>query len=186
MGGCDIMATFGMKRKMAVIAVLVLLGVRVVEIQNMADLVMYAASWITILHVCAGAFIFVRLGAASFLHYPLEVVGLICLFAMAWFFTNPAWWCFLLAILMAVALVKYVLLYHADARSAVRIYAREKILSESPAIPIMTVLAVLFHRADPDSPSTLYMSLFVLLITTAFAFWLVVVRDIYRNLLRRI
>jgi len=171
---------------MAVIILFGLLSVRITASQSTADSIMYAASWITILHVCVGAFLFVRLGATSLIHRLLEFIGLLCMFTLAWWFTVPAWWCLSLALLMAVAIVKYVLLYKSDKRPAVRCYAREKILSESPAIPIMTVLAIFFHRADPVSQSNLYMSLFVLMITAAFAFWMVVVRDIYRRLLNEL
>jgi len=180
------MSTAGAIRTVTVVSVLSVLGARVFAIQGPVDWIMYGASWVTILHLCVGAFLFVRLGADSSAHRALEFTGLLCVVVLAWWFTEPVWWCTALAILMVVAIVKYILLYRIDNRPVVRTYAREKIMAESPAILVMTGIAICFHRSPIDGSLALYLSLFVLAGTAVFTIWLVVVRKIYHKLLDKI
>ena len=183
MRGRELIAIVGNTRAIIAAIVLIVLGIRITANQSPVDWIMYAATWVTILHLCMGAFLFVRLGAKSTIHQSLECVGLLCTVIMVWCFTKPMWWCVALAVLMAVAIARYALIYLDDKRPAVLSYALEKLWSETPAIPVMVILAIYFYRISGGGHSVLYLGIIVLASTTLFAFWMVIVRRIYGRLL---
>ena len=182
MFGREIAATAGTVRLVVVVGMLVALGARFASIGSPVDAMLYGASWITILHLCVGGFVFIRLGAISSAQRRLEVCGVCCVAAMVGAFTRPALWCVALAAMMTVAVVRYVLLFRADARPEVRAYALAKLRGESPAIPFMAVMALLFSSAPADGLAALCLASIILLATTGLAVWMVA-RRIYPRLL---
>lgn len=172
----------GPVRLVVAACLIVALGARAAALGTFVDAIMYVASWVTILHLGVGAFLFVRVAASSPAHRFLEACDVCCAVAMVWAFTRPALWCIALSMLMAGAGVRYYLIYKADSRPAVRAYAFAKLQGELPSIPIMALMALLFRNVPSDGMEALCLATIALLGTTGFAIWMAV-RRIYPRLL---
>lgn len=157
---------------------LVLLVVLHGRIADFGSAAIYAASWITFLHVCLGEFILVRyLDARSTVQNALDLLAAVFLAAGIVCFMSPALWCAFFGAVFAMAVTKYLLVGRDTDRAEVRRYVREKVFLETPAVVGLAALAVVIDRLPPRSAATYLLQLAILIATTAFAVWMVAVRQ---------
>jgi hypothetical protein len=152
------------------------------RIDGFGPAVMYAASWIVFLHVLIGEYVFIRyLHAVSKVHQLLDAFAGLLLLCGILSFRQSALWCAFLAGAFALAITKYLLIEQHIQIPTLRRYTREKILWESPAVCLFSVLAVLIDRLREGGASVQLIELTILVAAALFAFWMIGIRHIYRR-----
>lgn len=177
-----ILNTAGIGRFSIVVGILLTLGLRRGAIIDRTDLLLYAASWVTLLHLSVGAYLFIYLRADSMIHRVLEVGGFLGVAALVATFRAPVTWCTALALIMLVAVIRYALIYRTESRAVVKRYARMKMVIESPSILFMSLFAVLFRYAPVNGRMEEILAGTILLSTTLFACGMIAGR-VYSRLL---
>lgn len=158
------------------------LGLQAGRINGFGPAVIYAASWIILLHVLIGEYVFIRyLHAVSRPQQILDAFAGLLLLGGLFSFHRAALWCAFLAGAFALAIVKYILVEQHIQNLPLRHYAREKILWESPAVCLFSVLAVLMDRLPAESTVVRLIEIGILAASALFAVWMIGVRHIYRR-----
>ena len=161
-------------------AVLILLAP---TIQTVSHALLYAATWITFLHIALGVDAMVRcLHAYAKVQQALDVVAGALLGGFLVSFTTPALWCGFLAGVIGVAVLKYGLLYRSLHDRVLRRYTREKMLLEGPGVPLLALVAAILAPGELPAVVTLGIAVFLLAGTTAFAVWMIGIKKRYRQL----
>ena len=144
---------------------------------------LYVASWITFLHLCIGVFIFVRhLHAYQKAQQVLDLLAAAFLIGGLLSFTRPALWCSFFAALVALAVLKYTLLYPAQTDPVLKKYVRDKIMLEGPAAILLALAAAILAFGDLPAWLRLGIQAVILAGTTTFAVWMIFIRRCYRQL----
>lgn len=145
----------------------------------------YAASWIILLHVMVGEYILVRhLHANSKNQRALDTLAFILFLGGILAFTSAPLWCAFMAGVFALAIVKYVLVEQQTPQPALRQYAREKIRWEAPSVLLFAALAVFMDLRAPREGKLPVAEVAILAASILFAVWMVAVRHIYRRVIR--
>ena len=169
-------------RMLAAIACIMILLGRAPHIETLGHTLLYAASWITFLHICFGVYVFVRyLHAYSHAQQVLDTIAAGLLGACLFFFTRPTLWSAALAAFTGVAVIKYVLLYTKTSEPSLRHYIRDKLLLETPAAILVGLTASIFAFGDLPSWLTLGLQAALFAGTTAFAIWMIFIRHAYQK-----
>ena len=156
------------------------------RIETFGDAAMYAASWVTFLHVCVGEFVLVRyLHARAGIQIGIDALAFVFLAAGCASFTSTALWCALFGAVLALAVIKYMLVEGSVDVTELRQYAREKVRWESPAVIGLTVIAVAVDRLPPRSAAERILEIGILCATTGFAVWMIGFRHAYRRVKQR-
>lgn len=146
---------------------------------------LYAATWVTYLHVCIGEYVLVRyLHARSPIQNALDLLAGVFLVAGTLSFTSPALWCAFFGGLFALAVTKYLLVARETSDPDVKRYAREKVRWETPAVVGLAVLAVVLDSLSTKSTAAPLLQIVILVATTAFAIWMIGIRHAYRHVAR--
>lgn len=166
-------------------AAVVLAAVLVLQfgrIHRFGTALIYAASWVILLHVFIGEYVFIRyLHAISRTQQLLDAFAGLLLLGGILSFHRSALWCAFLAGAFALAITKYFLVEQHIETPALKRYAREKIIWETPAVCLFSVLAVLIDRLPAGSAFVQFIELTILAATAFFAVWMIGVRHIYRR-----
>lgn len=166
-------------------AALLLTGVLVLQwgrVDQMGAAVMYTASWVVLLHVLIGEYVFVRhLHAVSRNQQVLDGFAGLLLLGSLLSFTQPALWCAFLAGAFGLAIAKYLLIERHLDIPALRRYVREKLWLESPSVCLLSGLAVLMNELPTDSLFLRILELLILIAATLFAVWMIGIRHLYRT-----
>jgi len=166
----------------ASILILAVLALQFSRIDSFGSALIYAASWIIILHVFIGEYVFVRyLHALSRIQNLLDAFAGLLMLAGFLSFHKSALWCAFLAGAFALAIIKYFLVEQHIELPALKRYAREKILWESPAVCLFSVLAVVIDRLPEGSATVRIIELAILSAAALFAVWMIGIRHIYRR-----
>lgn len=156
------------------------------RVDGFGPAVIYTASWIILLHVFIGEYVFIRyLHAVSRNQQLLDLFAGLLLMCGILSFDQSALWCAFLAGAFALAITKYLLIEQHLTHSGLKRYTREKIWWESPAVCLFSVLAVLIDRAGAQKMMVQLVELVILIASALFAFWMIGVRHIYRKVARR-
>ncbi len=169
-------------RILAAVTCVIILIARAPRIEQLGHTLLYAASWITFLHICFGVYVFVRyLHAYSRAQSVLDAIAAGLLATCLFFFPYPIIWSTCLAAFTLVAVIKYALLYNNTKAPTLRQYIRSKILFETPAAILVGLTASIF--AFGDLPHWLKLGLQAALLagTTAFAIWMIFIRRAYQK-----
>ena len=169
-------------RILAGAACVILLMARAPHIEETGHTLLYAASWVTFIHISFGVYVFVRyLRAYSHAQQVLDAIAAGLLAACLFFFTHPALWSACLTAFTAIAIIKYALLYHGTKTKALRRYIRSKILLETPAGILVGLTAGIFAFGDLPNWLKLGLQAALLVGTTAFAAWMIFIRRAYQH-----
>lgn len=168
------------------VLVAVILGVALIlqagRIDGTGTAAIYAASWIVFLHVLIGEYVFIHyLHAVSRVQQLLDAFAAVLLLGGIFSFQQSALWCAFLAGAFALAITKYLLVEQHIENLALKRYAREKILWESPAVCLFSVLALLIDRLPAGGVFVQMIELVILGAVALFAFWMIGVRHLYRH-----
>ncbi|MFU8780828.1 MAG: hypothetical protein ACNA71_07355 [Kiritimatiellia bacterium] len=145
---------------------------------------LYLASWVTFLHLSIGVFIFVRhLHAYQKAQQVLDLIAAACLIGGLLSFARPTLWCSFFAALVAVAVLKYTLLYPTQTNPVLKKYVRAKILLEGPAAILLALAAAIFAFGDLPVWVRLGIQAVILAGTTTFAVWMIFIRRSYHPFL---
>ena len=156
------------------------------RISGFGSAAIYAASWITFLHICIGEYVLVRyLDARSTVQDALDLLAAVFLVAGILSFTSPALWCAFFGGVFALAVTKYLLVARKTGDADVRRYAREKVVWETPAVVALAVLAVVIDKLPPRGTAAYLLQLIILCGTAGFAVWMIGIRHAYRRVVRR-
>lgn len=157
------------------------------RIDTLSSAAIYAATWVTFLHICIGEYVFVRyLHANSPIQNAIDLMATIFLLAGILAFASPALWCALFGGLFALAVTKYLILARDTEDPIVKKYAREKVLWESPSVLGMTILAIVLDQLPPHSTAARLLQIGILAITILFAIWMIIIRNAYRHVKQHI
>ena len=169
-------------RCLGAVACMAILLVRATRIATLGHALLYAASWVTFLHICCGVYVFVRhLRAYSHAQQMLDAVAAGLLAANVFFFTRPAIWSACLAAFTVVAITKYALLYPRAQDTSHRRYIRSKILLETPGAILLGLTAGILFLGDLPVWLALGLQAALLATTTTFAIWMIFIRRAYRK-----
>lgn len=158
------------------------LGFQAGRIQRFGDAAVYAATWIILLHVYIGEYVFIRyLHAISRNQQILDLFAALLLLGGVLSFSQSALWCAFLAGAFALAITKYLLIEQRLTRPELKQYVREKILWESPAVCLFSVLAVLISRLQGENPVIQLVETGLLTAAALFAVWMIGIRHVYRK-----
>ena len=169
-------------RILAALSCVTILIARAPHIATLGHTLLYAASWVTLVHICFGVYVFTRyLRAYSHTQQVLDSIAAALLASGLFLFTRPAIWSACLAAFTAMAVIKYVLLYSNTKEPALRHYIRDKILLETPGAILVGLAAGIF--AFGDLPHWLLLGLQTALLagTTTFAIWMIFIRRAYHK-----
>lgn len=156
------------------------------KIVDFGSAAVYAASWVTFLHLCVGEYVLVRyLHARSAIQNALDLFASAFLVAGILSFSSPELWCSFFGGLFAIAVIKYMLIIHRTRDPVLKKYAREKVQWEMPAVFGLVVLAVILDALPPASPASHLLQLGIFIATTAFAIWIIAIRHSYRQTIKR-
>ena len=170
-------------RLTAGVAGVVLLLLRASAIQTTSHVLLYAATWITFLHILIGVDILIRcLHAYAPIQQGLDILAGIFLGLFLVSFTFPALWAAILAGLVGVAVLKYGLLHFTLKDRFLRGYVREKLLLEGPAVLLLALAAAILWFGDMPRIVTLGIEMFLLTSTTAFAIWMIFIKKRSRQI----
>ncbi len=162
-----------------------MLALQTAGIETPGPAVIAAATWIILLHVFIGEYVFLRcFHAYSGVHLYLDGFAALLLFGGVLSLHRTALWCVFLAGAFALAIVKYRLVETGLESETLRRYAREKIRWESPAVVLFSGLAVTFDRLPDQSAAVRILEAAVLMAAALFAVWMIGVRHIYRHVVR--
>lgn len=162
------------------------LGFQFGRIDGFGAAVMYAASWIILLHVFIGEYVFIRcLHAVSRNQQLLDLFAGLLIFGGILTFRQSALWCAFLAGAFALAITKYLLIEQYLVTPVLKRYAQEKIRWESPAVCLFSVLAVLMDKIGEQNTLIQLIELSILIAAALFAFWMIGIRHVYRRVMRR-
>lgn len=146
---------------------------------------LYVASWIILLHVGIGEYVFIRyLHALSRNQQALDALAFVLMLCALLSVENPALWCAFFAGVFSLAIVKYLLVESRTPIENLRRYAREKVRLETPSVLLFAALAVLFNHLPPGHFAARSAALAILAAAAGFAFWMIGVRHVYRRLAR--
>ena len=169
-------------RILAALACVIILIARAPYIENLGHTLLYAASWITFIHIGFGVYVFARyLHAYEKSQQVLDAMAAGLLATCLFFFIHPAIWSACLATFITIAVIKYILLYSKRKDAILRRYIRSKILLEAPGAILVGLTAGIF--AFGDLPNWLILGLQTALLagTTAFAAWMIFIRRAYQK-----
>jgi len=117
----------------AAVVLAVILAFQYDRITGFGSALMYTASWIILLHVWIGEYVFIRtLHAVSRNQQLLDALAGLLLLGGLLSFRQSALWCAFLAGAFALAITKYLLVEQHINVPELKRYVREKILWESP------------------------------------------------------
>jgi len=154
-----------------------------VRIETLGHAAIYAATWVTFIHLCIGEYVLVRYcHAQTGMQNSLDLLGFVFLVCGSLAFVSPALWCAFFGGLFALAVVKYMVVQRTTSEEFLKKYAREKALLESPAVIGLAILALVLDYLPPRSVSARIVELGILTITTAFAIWMIAIRHAYRKI----
>jgi hypothetical protein len=169
-------------RMPAAVLLAAVLALQAGRIDGFSSTMIYAASWIILLHVLIGEYVFIRyLHAVSRNQQMLDGFAGLLLLSGFFSFHRTALWCAFLAGAFALAVTKYFLIEQRIENPPLRKYAREKILWESPSVCLFSILAVLMDRLPSGSAARRLIEIGILAASALFAFWMIAVRHIYRR-----
>ena len=169
-------------RLLAALACIIILVARAPYIEKLGHTLLYAASWITFIHICFGVYVFTRfLRAYSHTQQVLDVIAASLLTVCLFFFTRPAIWAACLAAFTAIAIIKYIFLYTRRKDAILRRYIRSKILLETPAAILVGLAAGIFAFGDLPNWLTLGLQTTLLAGTSLFAAWMIFIRRAYHK-----
>jgi hypothetical protein len=169
----------------AAVVLVAVLGVQFPQVERFGSAVMYAATWIILLHVMVGEYIFIRyLHAVSRVHQLLDAFAALLLLGGVLAFRQAAVWCAFLAGAFALAIVKYLLVEQHIEHPILQRYTREKIAWESPAVCLFSALAVLIDRLPSEGVAIRLIELLILSLAALFAIWMIGIRHLYRQVAR--
>ncbi len=169
----------------AAVVLAVILAFQYDRITGFGSALMYTASWIILLHVWIGEYVFIRtLHATSRNQQLLDALAGLLLLGGLLSFRQSALWCAFLAGAFALAITKYLLIEQHIGVPELKRYAREKILWESPSVCLFSVLAVVISRLPEGSASVRMIEMAILTASALFAVWMIGIRHIYRQAAR--
>lgn len=155
------------------------------RISDLGNASIYAASWVTFLHVCVGEYVLVRyLHARSHVQNVLDLLAAVFLVAGILSFASPSLWCAFFGGLFALAVTKYLLVVRSTRDPALKRYAREKVHWESPAVVGLALLAVVLDQLPPKGTAAHALQVGILCATAGFAIWMIAIRHAYRRIAR--
>ena len=169
-------------RMLAGVACVIILIARAPAIETLGNTLLYAASWITFIHICFGVYVFARyLKAYSHEQHVLDAIAAALLAGCLFFFTHPTLWSACLAAFTGIAVIKYALLLPRKNNATLRRYIRDKILLETPGAILVGLTAGIF--AFGDLPNWLKLGLQTALLagTATFAAWMIFIRRAYQK-----
>lgn len=170
-------------RIMGALGTAILLVLAFNQIETFGNAAIYAATWVTFLHVCVGEFVFVRyLHANSCIQNVLDFIAGIFIVAGVLSISSAALWCAFFGAAFALAITKYMLVERGTAQPSLRRYAREKIRCESPAVGLLVAMALVLDKLPTPSVFARALQVAILVATTGFAIWMIGVRHVYGRL----
>jgi Na+-translocating ferredoxin:NAD+ oxidoreductase RnfD subunit len=121
----------------AAVVLAAVLALRAGQIDRFGSAVMYAASWIILLHVLIGEYVFIRcLHAVSRPHQLLDTFAGLLLLGGLLSFHRAALWCAFLAGAFALAITKYLLVEQHIENPALRLRPGEDDVGVAGRLPV--------------------------------------------------
>lgn len=161
---------------------LLALAVGAPQVVGYGSAVMYAASWVVLLHIFVGEYVFVKhLHAVSRNQGALDMLAFFLLLGGMLTFNKSALWCAFLAGAFALASMKYLLIERTVREPALCRYARGKVRWESPAVVLFALLAVVIGNLPTRGLAIRVLESAILAASALFAFWMIGVRHAYRR-----
>jgi hypothetical protein len=168
-------------RVVAALVAVALLVYQTIQVEAAGAMIICAATWVVLLHILIGEYVFVRyLHAVSRIQKALDLLAFILLLAAIASVSATALWCAFMAGIFALATAKYLLVERSIDNPALRRYAKEKIVMESPSVLLFTLLA-LFINYDREGVTVRAIEIVLLVLALLFAIWMIGIRHIYRR-----
>ena len=140
-----------------------------------------AASFAIVGHLLIGVWVFLhKLHATGSWHRTADAFAFLFLFGAVASTANTPLWCAFFAGLFAVAILKYQHCAEAGLSDDLTAYAREKIRLEAPAVVLFVLAALVTARLPEAHPLLLRIEAALFFSAALFAFYLILLRRIYR------